>query len=312
MFEKMDTKQRIIMISISSSLLLIFAGFLTGDIAVVGNLLVLSIIISVVPYFLWKYSQLMWLKSLEAQFPNFVRDLADSERSGMSLTEGIKIATRANYGKLSIEIHKMYNRLSWGTPFLRVMEIFEKRVADSKIIVEALKIIRQSYEGGGDIAATLDSVSRDMIMLKEAEAERSTLVKEHVMIMYGIFFMFLGVAIMITFVMVPMLKNQPEVSGSVAGSLGFKFVDPCQNTIMFPCGLFAGVCGMLGTAPQGISCYYTAMFFSVVIIQGIFTGLIAGQLGENSAVAGIKHSIIMVFVAVGVFFFLAKAGLLPA
>jgi flagellar protein FlaJ len=54
------------------------------------------------------------------------------------------------------------------------------------------------------------------------------------------------------------------------------------------------------------------MFFSVVIIQGIFTGLIAGQLGENSAVAGIKHSIIMVFVAVGVFFFLAKAGLLPA
>ena len=312
MFDKLETRQKIILISVTSSMLLIFAGFLTGDIAVVGNLLVLSIIISIVPYFLWKYSQLMWLRSLENQFPNFVRDLADSERSGMSLSEGIKIASRANYGKLSVEIQRMYNRLTWGTPFLRVMEIFEKKVKDSRIIVEALKIIRQSYEGGGDIAATLDSVSRDMIMLKEAEAERSTLVKEHVMIMYGIFFMFLGVAIMITFVMVPMLKSQPDVSGSVAGSLGFKFVDPCQNTVMFPCGLFSGICGMLGNSTSGISCYYTAMFFSVVVIQGIFTGLIAGQLGESSAIAGIKHSIIMVFVAVGVFFFLGKTGLLPS
>lgn len=313
MVEDIRTKRKIIVGSVSVSLIMIFIGFLTGDVAVIGNLLIISIIVSIVPYFIWKYSQFMWIKSIETQFPNFVRDLADSERSGMSLTEGIKIASKANYGKLSIEVQKMHNRLSWGTPFLRVMEIFGKRVKDSKIIMEALNIIRQSYEGGGDIAATLDSVSRDMIMLKEAEAERSSLVKEHVMIMYGIFFMFLGVAIMIIFVMVPMLQSQPKVAGSFSGlgTLGFSFVDPCKGSQMFPCGFYSGICAMFGSATEGLSCYYIAMFFSVVMVQGVFTGLIAGQLGENSAVAGIKHSIVMVFVAVGIFFFLAKMGMLP-
>jgi uncharacterized transporter YbjL len=49
----------------------------------------------------------------------------------------------------------------------------------------------------------------------------------------------------------------------------------------------------------------------VVRVQGIFTGLIAGQLGENSPISGVKHSIIMSFTAVGVFLFLAKIGLFP-
>jgi flagellar protein FlaJ len=306
-------KQKIITISVTSSIILIFAGLLTGDIAVTGNLIILSVIISIVPYFLWKYSQLMWLRSIETQFPNLVRDLADSERSGMSLTEAINVATRANYGKLSVEVQKMHNRITWGTPFLRVLEIFGNNVKNSRIIMEALNILRQSYEGGGDIAATLDSVSRDMIMLKEAEAERASLVKEHVMIMYGIFFMFLGVAIMIIFVMVPMIESQPEISGGsfAADSLGFSFSDPCKNSFFFPCDMYSGICNMLGTGSSGIACYYIALFFSVVVVQGIFTGLIAGQLGENSAIAGIKHSLIMVFIAVGIFFFLAKAGLMP-
>ena len=318
MVEDVHKKKKIILISLVASIVVIFLGFstagFTGDFAILGNFLIISVIVGIVPYFLWRYTQLMWIKSIETQFPNFVRDLADSERSGMSLSEGIGIAAKANYGKLSPEVIKMYNRLSWGTPFLRVMEIFGQRVKQSKIIMEALNIIKQSYEGGGDISATLDAVSRDMVMLKEAEAERSSLVQEHVMIMYGIFFMFLGVSIMIIFVMVPMIQSQPTTSGSFSsvGTLGFSFSDPCKNFDVPPCTMFSGICAMLGDIPPGISCYYIALFFSVVVIQGLFTGLIAGQLGENSAIAGIKHSIIMVFVAIGVFFFLAKTGMLPS
>ena len=31
----------------------------------------------------------------------------------------------------------------------------------------------------------------------------------------------------------------------------------------------------------------------MAIIEGIFTGLVAGQIGEGSVTAGVKHSIIM-------------------
>jgi len=46
----------------------------------------------------------------------------------------------------------------------------------------------------------------------------------------------------------------------------------------------------LGT---GGGCYYNALFILMAVIQGILTGLVAGQIGEGSVIAGVKHSIIM-------------------
>jgi flagellar protein FlaJ len=285
-------------------------GIALGDIAVLGNLIILAAFISVVPFFIYKYSHFMWLKSLETQFPNFIRDLSDAHRSGMSFPQAIGMASRSNYGKLTPEIQSMNNRLSWGTPVNRVLEIFAKKTKDSKIITEALNIITESYNSGGKISSTLSSVADDILMIKEAEAERTSLVRQHVMLMYGIFYMFMAVSVIIIFVLVPMMKSAPQ-STSMAGGLGMQFSNPCQNQGSgFPCILFDSTCAMFDQ-PVGISCYYFSIFFFVTLIQGVLMGLIAGQLGENSVVAGSKHSLIMVFSAIGVFLFLAKAGLLP-
>jgi flagellar protein FlaJ len=304
----MDAKRKMVIVPSCISIALILVGIVMGDVGVLGNLIIISILITVTPYFVYRYSKFLWVKSIESQFPNLVRDLADSARSGMSLSEAIKISSKANYGKLTDEVKKMSNRLSWGTPFLRVLEIFGERLKDSKLINEELKIIKQSYESGGDIPSTLDSVSKDMLMVKEAEAEKSSMIKQHVLLMYGIFFMFLGISIMIINVMVPMVESQPSVQ---AGALGFSFVNPCEGVNMFPCDFFSNIGAMFGVPPDLVASYYIAMFFCVIIIQGLFMGLITGQLGEGSILAGIKHSLIMVFSTFGVFIFLAKAGLLP-
>jgi len=104
MMETLDARQKIIIIPLMVSAVLVTVGIIIGDIPILGNLIIISVFVSVVPYFLLKYSQLLWLKGVEDQFPNFVRDLADSSRSGMSLTECIGIAAKANYRKLSPEI----------------------------------------------------------------------------------------------------------------------------------------------------------------------------------------------------------------
>ncbi len=304
----MDTKRKVIIIPSSISIALIVLGLFVGDVGVLGNLIIISIFITITPYFIYKYSKFLWVKAIERQFPNLVRDLADSARSGMSMPESIKIASKANYGKLTSEVKKMSNRLSWGTPFTRVMEIFGDSVKDSKLIKEELNIIKQSYEGGGDIPSTLDSVSRDMLMVKEAEAERSSMVKQHVFLMYGIFFMFLGISVMIINVMVPMIGMDQGVHSD---SLGFSFTNPCDGVDAFPCDLFKSVGSMFGAAPTTLASYYIALFFCVILIQGLCIGLITGQLGEGSVIAGVKHSMIMVFSSFGIFLFLTKIGFLP-
>jgi len=157
-------------------------------------------------------------------------------------------------------------------------------------------------------------VASDMIMVKEAEAERSSMVRQHVMLMYGIFYMFMAVAVIIIFVLVPMLKTMPSSSSSIGGTssiTAMSFNDPCSGSgLIFPCAIFSTICSLLNH-PEGISCYYLSMFFTVILLQGLLMGLIAGQLGENSVVAGTKHSLIMVFSTIGIFLFLAKAGLIP-
>ena len=305
----MEFKYKVLSVSLIVAVaLVLLSALLIGDAGTVGNVFVISLFIVVIPYFVLEYTSFLWIKSVERQFPNFIRDLADSNRSGMSLPEAIHICSKTNYGKLTDEVKSMSNRLTWGTHFIRVMEIFNKKVEKSKIITEALDIIKESYSSGGNITSTLDSVAKDIKILQDAEDERKSLVRQHVMIMYAIFFIFLAVSLMIIYVMVPMMMQQPE---GETEALAFQFVDPCPaDASMFPCNIFSGLCAILDV-PTGISCYYIALFFFILIIQGIFSGLIAGQLGENSIIAGSKHSIIMVSAAISIFMFLAKLGMLP-
>ncbi len=306
----MDKRKKIITSSVAVAIALIVFGLLLADVATLGNLIIIAIFICVGPYFLYKYSNVLRIRSIEQQFPGFVRDLAEASRSGMSLPEAISIASQSHYGKLTPEVVKMNNMLSWGTPFMRVLDIFGEKFKKSRIITESIEIIKQSYESGGSIPATLDSVAKDITMLQEADMERSSIVKQQVMIMYGIFYIFMAIAVLIIFVMVPMVTQASAKgmeSAQESGMFGLSFTDPCENSGTFPCSYFAIVCSFLSVS-EGIGCYYVALFFTIVLLQGIFTGLIAGQLGENSILGGGKHSMIMAISALAVFLFLAKAG----
>jgi flagellar protein FlaJ len=304
---ELTQRKKVTIISSIVSIWLIIIGIISSDSGVLGNLFVLAVFAFIIPQFLYRYSRYMWIKNLEQEFPNFIRGVADSIRSGMSFKEAIKIASRSRYGKLTEEVQAMNNRLQWGVDFIRAMDIFAERVKESKIITESIAIIKESFKSGGNVADTLDSIARNIVMFKEVEAERESLVRQHVMIMYGIFFMFVGIALTTIFVMVPMIRSQPE---TITQEFGFQFVNPCQAYAGFPCNYFSFV-GAFLEIPEGISMYYIALFFNVVIILGIFVGLIVGQLGENSIIAGSKHSIIMATIAVAIFVFLSKVGLLP-
>lgn len=286
---------------------------LVRDVSVIGNSFIIALFITIVPYFLYRYSKYAWVKSVERQFPNFIRDLADSKRSGMTLESSIKMAAKTNYGKLTPEIQTMSNKLSWGVPFLRVLEIFEKKVKESVSITEVLNILKESYKSGGNVVATLDSAAANMNMLREAEEERRNVTSQHVMVTYGIFFMFLAIVVVIIFIFVPMMETVSIGTDDTIGGYTSTFSSPCEDLgLLFPCALFGMTCSVLGVDPYGVGCYYVSLFFYVLLIQGIFSGLIAGQLGENSAIAGTKHSMIMVSIVIFVFIFLANMGVFPA
>jgi flagellar protein FlaJ len=315
-YQKSKKKKRtVLLVSTLVAANIIIVGLLIGDPAVMGNLVIIAAFLVAIPYFLFKYSRYAWVKSLEDEFPNFIRDLADSVRS-MPLPQALGVVCRSNYGNLTPEIQSMHNRLTWGTPFIRALEIFKKEARESKLISESLDILAQSYSSGGSMVSTLESISRDLLMLKEANEEKNSVLQQHIIIMYAIFFMFTGIAILIIQVMVPMISSQAgfEVSDSpFGGGGGMVFTNPCASSqsIPFPCSLFEIIASMFDVPFEKIGAYYLALFFSSVMMQGLFIGLITGELSENSATAGIKHSLIMLITTIMLFMFMSRAGLIP-
>ena len=51
------------------------------------------------------------------------------------------------------------------------------------------------------------------------------------------------------------------------------------------------------------------LFLSMIMVQGFFSGLIAGQIGSDSMAVGIKHSMIMLLSGFVIFMVVVKTGL---
>ncbi|MBI3412482.1 MAG: type II secretion system F family protein [Candidatus Aenigmarchaeota archaeon] len=284
----------------------------TPDIGVIGNLVFLSVLVIVGPYLIKRYLDYSWIKSLEEQFPSFLMDLAESQRSGMNLIQALSSAADSNYGKLTPEIRRIVNHYTWGVPFERAIEIFISRTGNSELMTRSMKIIKEAYASGGNITSTLDSVSRDVSVIKDAEKEKKAALGQHVMVMYAIFFMFLIIVLALTKILIPMFKQQ---SFSLSGSNSFGFSDPCRLCLgsgdlnCTPCSIYGGICSMFGIG-AGVGCYYTSLFFSMLMLQGIFGGLVAGQISENSVTSGLKHSMIMTGIGFATFSILIRIGFL--
>jgi flagellar protein FlaJ len=272
--------------------------FLLGMDIIAGNLIVLGIIIGIAPYVMINYFEYARIKAIEDQMPIFLLDLAESQKVGLTLHESLKQASRVDYGKLSPEIKKVYNQLSWGLRVQDVLENFAVRMKKSKLTSRVVRIINETYVSGGDIGRTMESTASDITAIKEAEKERRSVTSQHTFIMYAIYFIFIAIVVGLSQTLIPLLSIGAE--GEAAGGIGgiFSFKDPCEqckgksDIQCINCPIFSWLCSFVGFE-QGGTCYYNALFIMMAVIQGVCSGLVAGQIGEGSVTAGLKHSLIM-------------------
>ena len=62
--ETLHKQRNIMAVMAAISATLVAAGILLGDQAVLGNLIIISLFLTMGPYFFFKYSKYMWTKSL--------------------------------------------------------------------------------------------------------------------------------------------------------------------------------------------------------------------------------------------------------
>jgi flagellar protein FlaJ len=306
----LSQSNKLLFLTAGVSLILIVGALVSRQTGIIGNMIIISVFIIAVPQFFFNYQQFKDVKEMEEKFPLFLRDLIESLRSGMPFHQAIVYNSKLDYGKLSVEVKKMAHQISWGVPFNRVIDQFSERVKKSKKINVALKIIKESYFSGGDVVSTLEAVADANTILDDAEKEKKTLLNQYVILMYALAFLFVGIVVAINKLMIPIFQASSIPGG--AESIGLS--NPCNSCGGFSCS----VCGAYGALssnlfsidPTTIGAYYTSLFFLMSIIVSFSSGLVAGQISENSIFAGLKHSLIMTVSVVGAFYILIYLKLL--
>lgn len=252
------------------------AFLLGGSSTTIIALISIGLIIVVVPSIWISFKEFEEIKSAEDQFPHFLEDLSQSASAGMTLPQAISVASKTNYGKLTKHIKQLNIWLSWNQAFPKAWEKFTNRLAKSQLIRRVNAIILEAFHSGGDVKKTLGSLAEDVNIIKDMESERKSIMHQQIIVMYIIFFVFVGVIIALYKILSPILYVQQI-------------------------GSFSGIGIQEGGAKLTIE-YFRNLFFLMTLIEAICAGFIAGIIAEEKLVAGIKHILIMVSASIFIFF----------
>ncbi len=285
-----------------------------GNTPLFVNLLIVAIVIAVVPFSIVKFIGFRRTQRFEEEFPNFLRSVAEAQMAGLSTLQAIRAAAKSEYGSLTKEIIKLDKQISWNVPLETALSKFSKRTR-SKLIERSVLVIIQANKSGGNVENIMNSLATNIEENRNVQEEKAALMSQQVMMMYAIFFIFLGICIALVKFLVPIMETQKEVGAAGVG--GLFGGNPCLPCIdgggpdCVSCNLFLAIGSAFEFGDiRDIATYYKALFFSMVMIQGLFSGLVAGQIASDSVTAGTKHSMIMMSSGLLVFMVVIKVGLI--
>lgn len=180
------------------------------DMVIIG----LSILLAVPGIYDMMYNRR--IKKIEERLPDFLRDLAEAGRFGMTLAEAIVVASSGRYGALTDEIKRMAAKIQWGVPVNEALEDFTQRV-NTPLVNRMVAIIVKANQAGGNVADVLGMVAHSARETQLMEKERAIEMSTYGFVLVTSFFVFLATIIILNTSFLPqMAKAGKAVEDSLA------------------------------------------------------------------------------------------------
>ncbi len=201
--------------------------------------------------------------SIEYGIANFLRDLTETRKTGLSPEACMENLSERNYGAFSKELKKMSSDISFGIPMRNVVMDFVKKTKSwmSQIV---MFLLLEAVDVGGGTISMIESLARFNNMTQEVEREKKMSVRPYMLIPY-----FAAILLVATTLMTLIFTTQTV---SMAGS---------------------------GPGVGSVDVHFLTLIFTVSVITHCYLiGLVAGKISEESLAAGFKHSALLVLLAV--------------
>jgi len=238
------------------------------------NFLVMGTLAFIGPYGFYLAGRNRDVKQIERRLPDFLRDVAEAGRFGMTLADAIVVSAGGRYGKLTPEIKKMAAQISWGVPATEALRLFSERVKTPKV-QKVVAIVVKSSDAGGDVADVLTMVSHDTKEAQLTEDERRIVMSTYVAVIYISFLVFLVTIWILNATFLPKMLEASGALGATAGSIQ----SPLAQNL-----------------PEVVYNIRLA-FYIATIVHGLGDGILAGVLDNGKIPTGLKHSFVMLVIA---------------
>ena len=231
-----------------------------------------GILVFMAPYGFLKSRQAARIEAIETRLPDFLRDVAEAGRFGMTLPDAIITASKGRYGLLTEEIKRMASQLEWGVPVSTALSLFEQRVP-TPLVRRVVSIVTRANEAGGNVADVLSMVARNAREDQlNFEARKITMIT-YVTVIYISFFVFLFTVLILAADFLPaMISAGESVSSSAVGSTSSGSAVALQ--FQFVPELFLA-------------------FLVAVIAHAVGDGIMAGILHNARISDGLRHATIL-------------------
>ena len=248
-----------------------------------------SFIIPIIPIMYAYYQQNSQIKGLEENFRVFLDDLKDLLQAGVNISDALVITAKNDYGPLSSYIKRLAAKVRLGLSLEKaITRTFAK--TNSMLIKKIILVINQTLRAGGNFMRVF-SVSTDYVeKIERLKSQRKSRTTSTIINSYVMFYVFVMIIIAIQIFFVPMLENQPAMNiSAITGGL-------------------SNLGEIMSEEEEVQKVNYSWHFTNLIIVQAIFAGPMIGKISENSFVAGLKHSVILLstslFVYIAVISFL--------
>ena len=213
---------------------------------------------------------------IEEKFPDFLRDMAEYWKGGLSMTVAVQTLVKSEYGALNDEVKKMSDQLSWGIKFSDVIKQFSERVG-TPLVKRAITLIAEADRAGGKISDILVTAANDSREIKFLEGERNRAIGSYIAVIWTSYFVFLGVITLLGKIFIPAIAKSNsgdegggDTGGANIGNMTIRSIDPL---------------------------FFVTVFYYGVTMQAIGNGSMAGLMQSGRFSAGFKHSGMMIIAA---------------
>jgi len=241
----------------------------------------IGVLVGVLPFVISLINETRFETEKEEMFLEFTRNLVESVKTGTPISKSIINLKDKAYGVLNVNINKLANQISLGIPLNLALQVFSKDV-DNTTVSRTIILIGQAERAGGDIGEILESVAEAVSISDKLKKERKASISTLVVQGYIIFFVFMIIILIMQFQILPMVSGIAGLSSIGGGDFS---------------NIGAGGGEVINQEDISNS------FLYLLLIQGFFTGLTIGKLGEGGFKAGIKHSFALMFIS-----FIISAG----